>query len=149
MTNYTRRQAPLWFTALILSLVAIPVIALQNSEATAWVGGSAAIFGAVLLFLFHGFTVTVTEKVIHLKFGIGLIQRTIFRDQIASVSQVRNRFWYGFGIRLTPHGWMWNISGLDAVEITYLDDRRFRIGTDDPAGLMSVLQDTKLIDPLV
>ena len=121
----------------------------MDSEATAWVGGSAAIFGAVLLFLFHGFTVTVTEKVIHLKFGIGLIQRTIFRDQIASVSQVRNRFWYGFGIRLTPHGWMWNISGLDAVEITYLDDRRFRIGTDDPAGLMSVLQDTKLIDPLV
>ena len=147
MANYTRRQAPLWFTVLILSLVAIPVIALQNSESTAWVGGSTAIFGAVLLFLFHGFTVTVTEKVIHLKFGIGLIQRTIFRDQIASVSQVRNRFWYGFGIRLTPHGWMWNISGLDAVEITYLDDRRFRIGTDDPVGLMSVLQDTNKSTP--
>ena len=147
MANYTRRQAPLWFTVLILSLVAIPVIALQNSESTAWAGGSTAIFGAVLLFLFHGFTVTVTEKVIHLKFGIGLIQRTIFRDQIASVSQVRNRFWYGFGIRLTPHGWMWNISGLDAVEITYLDDRRFRIGTDDPVGLMSVLQDTNKSTP--
>jgi hypothetical protein len=142
MTNYTRRQAPLWFTVLILSLVAIPVIALQNSEATAWVGGSTAIFGAVLLFLFHGFTVTVTEKVIHLKFGIGLIQRTIFREKIASVAHVRNSFWYGFGIRLTPHGWMWNISGLDAVEITYLNGRRFRIGTDDPAGLISVLQDT-------
>jgi hypothetical protein len=92
-----------------------------------------------LLALFHGFRVTVTDKVLHLKFGIGLIQRTIFREKIVAACQVRNSFWYGFGIRLTPHGWMWNISGLDGVEITYANGRRFRVGTDDPDGLLTAL----------
>jgi hypothetical protein len=34
---------------------------------------------------------------------------------------------------------MWNISGLDAVEIEYKDGTRFRIGTADPQGLLNAL----------
>jgi hypothetical protein len=139
MVNYTRRQAPLWFTLLILTVVAIPFVALKSTEYAGGVGGSTALVGGLLLALFHGFRLTVTDKVLHLKFGIGLIQRTIFRENIVTACQVRNKFWYGFGIRLTPHGWMWNISGLDGVEITYANGRRFRVGTDDPDGLLTAL----------
>ena len=139
MINYTNRQAPLWFTIVVLAIVVITFAALLNSGYVRSIGGSVALFGALLLILFHGFTVTVTEKILHLKFGLGLIQRTIFRENIVGASHVRNKFWYGFGIRLTPHGWMWNISGLDAVEITYAGGRRFRVGTDDPKGLLAAL----------
>ena len=56
------------------------------------------------------------------------------------VTQVRNRWWWGFGIRWTPHGWMWNISGLDAVELTYHNGKKFRIGTDEPEALLEALK---------
>ena len=57
---------------------------------------------------------------VRLFFGMGIIRRTIPRQRIAQAEQVRNSWWYGWGIRLTPHGWMWSISGLDAVELTSL-----------------------------
>ena len=41
----------------------------------------------------------------------------------------------GFGIRKVPGGWMWNVSGLDSVQLTFADGKRFRIGTDEPGAL--------------
>jgi hypothetical protein len=34
---------------------------------------------------------------------------------------------------------MWNISGLDAVKITYTDGTKFCIGTDEPDQLLQAL----------
>ena len=95
--------------------------------------------GTAILVLFGSLRVDVNEQSIQLFFGLGIIHRTIKRENIASVKQVRNSWWFGFGIRLTPHGWMWNASGLDAVEITYNNGKKFRIGTDDPEGLLQAL----------
>jgi len=35
---------------------------------------------------------------------------------------------------------MWNVSGLDAVELALDGNRRYRIGTDDPEGLAAALE---------
>jgi len=35
---------------------------------------------------------------------------------------------------------VWNISGLDAVELTYCDGKKFRIGTDEPEALLEALK---------
>jgi len=87
---------------------------------------------ALAFLLFYCLTIEVGEQAIVLKFGIGLIRKTIRIEDINHTACVRNKWWYGFGIRLTPHGWMWNISGLDAVEIRYKNsNKRFRMGTDD------------------
>ncbi len=56
-------------------------------------------------------------------------------SEIESHSAVRNPWYYGWGLRRTPIGWLYNVSGLEAVEITMKDGRKVRIGTDDPAGL--------------
>ena len=53
--------------------------------------------------------------------------------------RVRNKWWYGYGVRKVPNGWMYNVAGLDAVELELGEDRVFRIGTDDPAALMAAL----------
>ena len=97
-------------------------------------------FGLILLGLFYGLTVEVNRDTVQLYFGFGLIHRSILREHIATVMQVRNGWWYGFGIRLTPHGWMWNISGLEAVELTYRDGKKFRIDTDEPEALLKALK---------
>ena len=91
--------------------------------------------------LFWGLTVEVNKKEIRLYFGLGLIGRTICRQRIAQVAQVRNRWWYGWGIRLTPHGWMWSMGGLNAVELTYQNNKSFRIGTDQPQALLKASAD--------
>jgi len=99
-----------------------------------------AFFGLVIL-IFYGLFIEISEKNITLKFGIGLIRRSIDIETIESVECVRNKWWYGWGIRLTPHGWMWNVSGLDAVEIKYINmDKKFRIGTDDSKKLKEEIQ---------
>ena len=47
----------------------------------------------------------------------------------------------GWGIHLTPYGWLYNVSGFDAVAITLRDGREFAFGTDDPDGLTAGIRD--------
>jgi hypothetical protein len=105
--------------------------------AIAWI---VILIGLVGAALFWGLTVEVNKDVVRLYFGFGIIHRSILREHIAMVTQVRNRWWWGFGIRWTPHGWMWNMSGLDAVELTYHNGKKFRIGTDEPEALLEALK---------
>ena len=91
--------------------------------------------------LFLSLTVSIDDSSVELRFGIGLIRRRIPLERIESARAVRNSWWYGLGIRLTPHGWMWNLQGLDAVELTYREGGRFRIGTADPEGLAAAINE--------
>jgi len=95
------------------------------------------LMGAELLFM--SLRVAVDASCVKLSFGVGLIRRRIPMERIELATPVRNSWWYGLGIRLTPHGWMWNIQGLDAVELTYTNGRRFRIGTAEPEELSSAI----------
>lgn len=98
---------------------------------------------ALIGLLFMSLTVIVEPSCVRLIYGLGLIRRRIPMERIESAIPVRNSWWYGLGIRLTPHGWMWNIQGLDAVELTYVDGGRFRIGTADPEGLSAAINDMR------
>ncbi len=52
---------------------------------------------------------------------------------------VRNPWYYGWGIRLTPLGWLYNVSGLSAVDVVLEDGRHVQIGTDQPEALERAL----------
>jgi hypothetical protein len=58
---------------------------------------------------------------------------------IARVEPCRTKWHEGWGIRITPNGMLYNISGLDALQVTRRDGKRFRLGSADVAGLMRVL----------
>lgn len=90
---------------------------------------------AVSLLLFSILTVEVDGEEVSVRFGVGLIRKRFPLSEIESHSAVRNPWYYGWGLRRTPIGWLYNVSGLEAVEITLKDGRKVRIGTDDPAGL--------------
>jgi hypothetical protein len=103
----------------------------------------AAPFPAILLvvYLLGGWmTVIVEVDELRLSMGIGLIRRSIPLSEVESCQQVRNSWWYGWGIRLTPRGWLWNVSGLDAVELNYRSGKHFRIGTDEPRRLRDAIE---------
>lgn len=117
---------------LMLSLAAGPV----NPVALAAV----LIILLICLLLFHSLTTMVHTDAVTVAFGPGWIRHSIPLRAIRSARAVRNPWWYGWGIRMTPRGWLWNVSGLHAVELELADGNRFRIGTDEPGRLVQAIE---------
>lgn len=103
-------------------------------------GGLAMTGGmAAVATLFSTLTVVVDEEELRFYFGPGFWTRRISLADIRRVETVRNRALYGWGIRYTFHGWLYNVSGLQAVELTVAGEGQIRIGTDEPETLKAVL----------
>jgi hypothetical protein len=105
-----------------------------------WVPVFVLIILGLCLILFATLTVEIDEDSLHLRFGPGLIRKKISLQDIESHRMEKNHWYYGWGIRRTPHGWLGNVSGLDAVELLLKNGEKLRVGTDDPEGLTSALQ---------
>ncbi len=104
--------------------------------------GIAVLFILLLCFgLFWALTVEVTESDVILRFGFGLIRKRFPLGSIVNARAVRNKWYFGWGIRLLPRGWLYNVSGLDAVEIETMDRSVHRIGTDQPSELLRAIRD--------
>ncbi len=97
----------------------------------------------ILALLFWRLTVTVTADEVVVSFGVGVIRKRFRIADIRDARAVRNRWYYGWGIRYTPHGWMFNVSGLDAVELELSNNTKFRIGTDEPHQLVAAIQQAR------
>jgi hypothetical protein len=125
-------------------ILAVCLILALLSAGTAWQSGqwAAAIVSAVLVttgFLFSSLTVSVSERELRWYFGPGLWSYRLPVDEIGTVAVVRNQWWNGYGIRMRPGFRLYNVSGLDAVELRLNSGDVRRIGTDDPAGLYAAL----------
>ncbi|MGI9463088.1 MAG: hypothetical protein ACR2OM_04075 [Aestuariivirgaceae bacterium] len=97
--------------------------------------------GFALAIQFSSLSVEVDETELRWWFGLGLWRKSVRRADIASAQAVRNSWWWGWGIRYYGKGWLYNVSGLDAVEIVLKSGKHIRIGTDDPQGLADALTD--------
>jgi uncharacterized membrane protein len=98
----------------------------------------------VALALFSSLTVEIEKNTLTCRFGVGLIRRDIPLPDVEHVRAVVNPWYVGWGIRWIPGGcWVWNVSGLQAVELTMKDGRRFRIGTDEPEALVRAIEMAK------
>lgn len=104
--------------------------------------GALAVASVLVLtnLLFSSLTVAVDPREVTIRFGAGAIRKTFRVEDIAGARAVRNAWWYGWGIRLTPHGWLYNVGGLDAVELEMRNRRKVRIGTDEPDRLLAALR---------
>jgi hypothetical protein len=94
---------------------------------------------AVFLALFYALTIEIDATHLSFRFGIGLIRKRIPLAEIVDAQLVRNSWIDGWGIHRTPHGWLYNVSGWEAVEITLTSGKRLRLGTDEPQKLAQVL----------
>jgi hypothetical protein len=83
--------------------------------------------------------VHVDETEVVASFAWGWPRRVIPMADIVAVDVVRNAWWMGWGLRWIPNGSMYNVWGRDAVELELVTGRVFRIGTDDPEGLLAAI----------
>lgn len=128
-----------WVTlAVVVGIFAILAVDLHGRGIPApWL--PAGILGLVLL-LFGTLTVDVDRERVRAVFGVGLIRKTVPLADVAAFQPVRNPWIAGWGIRAIRGGMLWNVSGLDAVELVLRDGRFFRIGTDEPDALVRALE---------
>jgi hypothetical protein len=142
--RHTQRGLLVWTVLVVVAVVeALAMLAWYLAD-----GPSAELLIVALAFvllligvyvLAGSLTVTVDRDQLRMALGTGLIRRSIPLSKIDDCRPVRNSWWYGWGIRLTPRGWLWNVSGFDAVELTYVSGKRFRIGTDEPQLLSDAI----------
>jgi len=98
------------------------------------------IFGVILL-IFYGMTIIVTDKHLKIKFGIGLYTKKIDLKTISSVSVQKNPTCYGYGVRILPNGLLYNVSGKQAIEIKFRKKRQIiQIGTNDWENLKEAVE---------
>ncbi len=126
----------------IVPLVAVAAVIAVVFVRAQFAAGMWLFFGvwAVVLLLFSALTVTVTDDSLVAAFGVGLVRKRVRFADVASFSRVRNPWYYGWGIHYFPGGTLYNASGLSAIEFRMSSGRYVRIGTPDPDGLASALQ---------
>jgi len=100
---------------------------------------------AIILFILASFstlTVFIDGEFLKIRFGWGIFRKKLATSEIASVAQVKNHWYYGWGIRLWfwPYMWIFNVSGFDAVEVRMKSGKIYRIGTDEPEKLEMVIR---------
>ncbi len=144
MYEYEHTQAGtlmrLVFGSAVVISGGVAVLTALNDLSSAFIPIGVTTVLAACAFLFHALTVSVSRDTIVLRFGIGLIRKRFAATEIQRAVTVSNRWYYGWGIKLTPHGWLYNVSGFDAVEILLSNGRKYRIGTDEPEELCSAIE---------
>lgn len=93
----------------------------------------------VCALVFSKLTIKVDDEMLRAYFAMGLICKKVRLSEITGCDPIRIRWWYGWGIHLTPYGWLYNVSGFDAVVITLRDGRKFALGTDDSQALVAAI----------
>lgn len=138
--RHTQRGTTLLVSMLLSALLAAILAFLNPLSPGRWVLSAVAIGSMVLAWLFSSLTVEVSERELLWHFGPKLWTYRIALADIESIRRVRNKWWYGFGIRKSPGFRLYNVSGLDAVELRLKAGGVRRIGTNDAPGLARALK---------
>jgi hypothetical protein len=139
---YEHRQ--FGWTTIVAMLIAIAIVAAlggikMNGEASPW--ALILFFVLVMMSLFSSMTVRVTAT--QLVWWMGSLRglgKAIPIDQIESAEAIRTSVLEGWGIHLTWHGWLWNVSGFNAVEIKLKNGAHYSVGTPDPKALTAAIK---------
>lgn len=119
-------------------LLAVMAVLIPGDEI--WIVPVATGVLLALLAAFSTLTTQVDSRYVLVHFTLTWLRRRIPLEKIAGCRIVRNNWIFGWGIRWIPRGWMFNVSGLSAVELDLTGGRRFRIGTDRPEELAAAIR---------
>ena len=141
MTAYKRTQ-----TSLLILLITVPLflffayMALTSSRTQGPFLFFTLLVAAVMA-TFATLTVEVSPEVVGLRFGIGLLRKTIPLTDILNLKPERIPVFLSWGIRPYGNGWIYSVAGFDAVEIEMRNGKMIWIGTNDPEVLSRAIED--------
>jgi hypothetical protein len=127
---------PLFLLFVVLTIKS----ALANSPELV-VLGIVSITFLLCLLTFYKLTITVDNTHVSFKMGIGLFSKSYKIADLRSCTPVTNSAIYGIGIRMLPGGWLYNVSGLKAIELRFKHKTSVvRIGTNKPDEISEIIQ---------
>jgi hypothetical protein len=129
-----------YLTIIILGIACLFMALLMAVHGFNWIAFAVLAITAICLVLFATLTVVISEDVLEIRFGSGVSRKKFPLKDIESCQVVKNPWYYGWGNRLTPHGWLYNVSGSYAVEIKMKVGKKYRIGTDVPNELEQAIR---------
>jgi hypothetical protein len=123
-----------------ISVLVAAAAAYGNAGSARWIGVIVVLVMLITTWLFSSLTVIVNNNEVRWYFGPGVWSYRTELADIQSARTVRNSWFNGWGIRMAPGFRLYNVSGLDAVEMKLKNGEIRRVGTNDPAGLAAALQ---------
>lgn len=99
----------------------------------------AAVLG-ICAILFSSLTIELSDGVLSWHFGPGLIRKQVASAELTNAVVTETSLIHGWGVHLTRNGWLYNVSGFGAVQITLKSGKTFLLGSDEPEQLCSALQ---------
>ena len=132
------------FGAIMLLALGVPIILLLPlafilPPPASVVTAATTVVMVVSFLLFYSLTTEVSGDAFSFRLGVGVIRRTIPIAEIAECRVVTNPWYFGWGIHLTPRGWLYNVSGREAVEIDLRNGKRLLVGSDEPEALCNAI----------
>ncbi len=139
--EHTQRGYTAFPVLVVLLITFAVVLAFAGDERGAAALSLGISFVVVMLIVawFSVLRIRVGDDEVRVSFGAGWPRKVIALDDVVGFRQVRNKWYYGWGIRRAPAGWMFNVWGLDAVEIERRNGKKFLIGTNEPRELVTAL----------
>lgn len=92
-----------------------------------------------LMLAFGRLDVTVGAGNLEWAFRWGVWRKRVALRDVATVRATRVPWWYGWGVSLTPRGWLYNVRGRGAVAVTARSGRTVLIGSDRPERLAEAI----------
>ena len=86
-------------------------------------------------------TVRVDDREVRWAFGLGWISKTVPLYRIRRAEAARSPWYWGWGIRWTPRGWLWRSNGLDAVWFELESGKQLGVGSVEPESLARAVAD--------
>lgn len=142
--NYKHTQ--IWYLTISLLTTTVIFLILLVIKANFQIQIATIIMVIIVIIIIASFThltVKVTDEKLKLKFGCWIFKKSFNISEISSVKQVKNHWYYWWGIRVWfwPYMWIYNISGFDAVEIIMDNWRIYRIWTDENEKLEKAISE--------
>jgi hypothetical protein len=137
-TGWPIRIAFLTLALGLLVLAALPDVGQSRTppRVLAAAVGIAALFGWV----WGSLTVSIQDGQLRIRFGLGWPRKTVPLSDISDVEITRTSFFEGWGVHRTRRGWLYNVSGYDAVLLRLASGRSMLVGSDEPRRLKAALQ---------
>jgi hypothetical protein len=125
--------------AVVLAELAIVTFGAPQGTLSLALSGAVVAVAVVMLALFSTLTVMVDDRAVRLWFGFGSLRREVMLADVTAARKVRNHWYAGWGVRVIPGGRLYNVGGLDAVELEMDTGRVVRVGTDQPGALLAAV----------
>lgn len=139
MTRYEHTQRGTVVQVALLIGAAVCFGLSQLVPAPPFVAPLVLVVVVICAYMFSSLTVQITDRSLHWCFGPGMFRKEVALAEIKTAEVTRTRLVEGWGIHKTSRGWLYNVSGFDAVLITLYNGKSILLGTDEPARLRSAI----------